>query len=68
MTCALCRYYDKDFYLADPNDPPEDQIGECQWPSGNLPYSLRFGSRERVPVRPVDGEGCKGFERKAATQ
>lgn len=64
MTCGQCKWFDADAFLADPNDPPEDRIGVCGWPSENLPYALRYGARERVAVIPVDGEGCKCFEQK----
>lgn len=62
--CGSCKWYDADAYLADPNDPPEDRIGQCTWPAERLPYSLRYGNRERMATSPVDGANCAAYEAK----
>ena len=60
MTCATCRWFDADYFLcADDEDHPMDR---CGWPAERLPYSLRYGSRERMSVVPTDGAGCAGHE------
>lgn len=64
MTCANCRWFDLEALCFTKDDDPEEAIGECQWPSERLPYSLRYGNRERMAVHPADGEGCAGFEPK----
>lgn len=60
--CGSCKWYDKDYYFADPDDPPEDRIGECNWPADLLPYSLRYGNRERMATTPVDGDRCTCYK------
>lgn len=61
-SCATCKWYDADYFLADPDDPPEDRIGQCGWPAERLPYSLRYGNRERMATSPVDGAECAAHE------
>lgn len=61
MCCGECRWFDASFA---PLETPEESLGLCEWPSDRLPYSLRYGSRERVAVGPLDGESCPCFERK----
>ena len=60
MTCRDCRWFkpfDSDY---DRDDP--DELGLCEWPADRLPWSLRYGNRERTAVSPLDGKGCVGFE------
>lgn len=60
--CGRCRWFDPwPFDRADVSDDPEGH-GRCDWPSDRLPWSLRWGSRERVGVAPFEGAGCPCFE------
>lgn len=68
QNCGSCKWYDADAYMASPDDPPEDRIGECNWPAERLPFSLRYGSRERVPTSPVDGAQCAAHEPREAAR
>lgn len=61
MPCAICRWFDPDFA---PDPDPEEALGLCEWPAERLPFSLRYGNRERTAVRPVDGDECACFEEK----
>lgn len=60
--CGNCRLFDKDFA---PDEDPNEALGLCLWPAENLPWSLRYGNRERLAVGPLEGVGCKQFEEKA---
>lgn len=59
MACGQCRWFNPDFA---PADDPKEAIGLCEWPADRLPYSLRWGNRERVGVGPLEGDGCATFE------
>ncbi len=58
-TCAACRWFNADYA---PDDNLEDSLGLCEWPAKRLPYSLRYGARERMAVRPIDGTTCPCWE------
>jgi hypothetical protein len=61
-SCGTCRWFD-----ADPlrlGFVEEDDLGSCEWPASNLPYSLRWANRERVSVARTDGVDCSCWELK----
>jgi hypothetical protein len=62
--CGACRWFDADYA---PDDDPADALGLCGWPADRLPYSLRYGNRERMAVSPIAGEKCSCFERRLET-
>lgn len=64
MTCSTCRWFDLTTYFADLSDPPAEQMGACVWPAEQLPFSLRYGNRERTSVTPLDGAGCAQYQPK----
>lgn len=57
--CKSCRWFDPDFAKLDTD---EESLGLCEWPADRLPYSLRYGNRERMAVSPLDGADCPCFE------
>jgi hypothetical protein len=57
--CGSCRWFDPDFA---PNEDEEEALGLCDWPAENLPWSLRWGNRERVAVGPLEGATCPQWE------
>lgn len=57
--CGSCKWYDPAYSNADA--PPEDQLGACEWPSDRLPWSLRWGNRERLYVAPTEGTKCPQY-------
>lgn len=59
--CGNCKWYDPDYA---PDDNPEDALGLCRYPAERIPYSLRYGNRERMAVCPLDGCNCYCFEEK----
>jgi hypothetical protein len=64
--CKTCKWFDPTYYgtiYAD--DDESEQVGACDWPAERLPYSLRWGNRERVGVYPLEGESCPTWESKA---
>ena len=64
MTCGKCKWFDRTFdglLLIEHFDDEED-LGGCEWPADRLPYSLRYGNRERLGVYAYEGKGCAGFE------
>lgn len=62
QSCATCRWYDATAFYSGPDD--DDPIGTCDWPAERLPFSLRYGNRERVAVRPHEGTDCPCYELK----
>jgi len=60
-TCGTCKWFDPDFA---PDDDPAEALGLCTWPAERLPYSLRYGNRERMAVGPLEGETCTTWEAK----
>lgn len=63
--CATCRWHDLAALFSDLADPPEDQLGLCTWPAERLPYSLRWGNRERAATTSLEGVDCPAWEAKA---
>jgi hypothetical protein len=57
-TCGTCLYFDGT--LA-PEEDPREALGLCTWPASRLPWSLRYGSRERMAVGPLEGGSCPCF-------
>jgi len=57
--CKTCRWFDPSFA---PDEDEHESLGLCEWPADRLPYSLRWGNRERVAVRPLDGSDCPCYE------
>lgn len=57
--CKTCRWFNPDFAKLDTD---EESLGLCEWPADRLPYSLRYGNRERVAVSPLEGADCPCFE------
>lgn len=58
-SCGACRWFGGEFVS---KDDPESSIGHCHWPAERLPYSLRYGNRERMMVEPHEGAECPCFE------
>jgi hypothetical protein len=58
--CGTCKWLLLDYLY----DTPEESLGFCEWPADRLPYSLRYGNRERMMVSPVDGRNCNAYEAK----
>lgn len=56
--CGRCRWFN-DPYTWDEDEPRE---GYCGWPSERLPWSLRYGNRERMAVSEIEGTDCSQFE------
>jgi len=59
MSCGTCKWFDPDFAKL---DTPEESLGLCAWPADRLPFSLRYGNRERMAVCPLDGKDCSAHE------
>lgn len=59
--CERCRWFNPDFA---PDDDKEQALGLCEWPADRLPWSLRYGNRERMAVGPLEGFNCPQFEAK----
>ena len=53
--CETCRWFDPEFAQL---DTPEESLGLCEWPADALPFSLRYGNRERTAVGPLEGAEC----------
>ena len=60
MTCGTCHWFDRTLggNLLPEHFNDEEDIGGCDWPAENLPYSLRYGNRERMGVSARDGAEC----------
>jgi hypothetical protein len=54
--CETCKWWNE--LYPEPNDPLEDRLGNCEWPAELLPYSLRYGNRERTGVYGHEGTLC----------
>lgn len=63
-SCATCRWFDPTMYGTQGPPYEEDDIAACEWPAERLPFSLRYGNRERVAVKPTDGADCSCYELK----
>lgn len=59
--CGNCRWYEE--YVE--GDENMLALGFCEWPEDRIPWSLRWGKRERVSVHPHEGDKCPCFEEKA---
>lgn len=62
--CEACKWSSNPFPEASAG--PDDLL-ECEWPAALLPYSLRWGNRERVMVArndPPAGQTCTQFQSK----
>lgn len=59
QSCKTCRWFDPSFA---PDEDEHEALGLCEWPADRLPYSLRWGNRERVAVCPLDGSDCPCYE------
>lgn len=59
--CGTCSWFNPDFA---PHDDPEEAMGLCEWPAARLPFSLRYGNRERSAVGPLEGTACPCHETK----
>lgn len=59
-SCRTCKWFQVPEWVFEASD--QDFLGDCNWPSQNLPYSLRHADRERTMVEPNDGENCPGWE------
>jgi len=57
--CKLCRWFNPDLALL---ETEAESLGLCEWPADNLPWSLRYGNRERLAVGPLEGSDCPTFE------
>jgi hypothetical protein len=68
-TCSTCELFDPDYY-GDFVDDTDDRgvLGECEWSSEDLPWSLRYGSRERVAVYAREGDTCCGWKEKSKSK
>lgn len=64
--CETCAWFDPDFVPAEHCVDPEDAMGLCEWPANQLPFSLRYGNRERLAVAPKDGAQCAQWKEKSA--
>lgn len=58
-SCRTCKYFRVPEWVFETTD--EDFLGDCEWPTENLPYSLRYANRERTMVEPTDGAECSGW-------
>lgn len=58
--CGNCYWADNIFPYE--GQTAEDVLLECQWPAEQLPYSLRYGNRERLSVAVSDGAKCPQYE------
>lgn len=58
--CKTCRWFNRPPWYQGDDDP--DALGSCDWPADHLPYSLRYGNRERMFVAPCDGGKCPAHE------
>lgn len=61
--CKTCGWYDASYYLFTEEDG-DDAIGQCEWPADNLPFSLRYGNRERMATHPNEGTECVCWKEK----
>lgn len=63
-SCGTCRWFDPSNYgsLDASFFDPEDDVAACLWPAERLPYSLRYGNRERLGVMYSDGADCNAWE------
>jgi hypothetical protein len=59
VACGSCRWFNPAYV---PCDDPAEALGLCEWPPERLPFSLRYGNRERMAVGPLEGVDCAGFE------
>lgn len=59
--CGNCKWYEPWFPYN--GSALVDESAECTWPANRLPYSLRYGNRERMSVYPLDGSNCPCWER-----
>lgn len=59
--CKLCLWFDPDYAQM---ETEEESLGICEWPAERLPHSLRYGNRERLAVRPLEGTSCPTYEEK----
>lgn len=62
--CGNCKWFEHAWW--DTENTRDDWLnpvlGFCEWPKDRLPYSLRYGNRERMMVEPTDGDTCSCFE------
>lgn len=58
--CKNCVFWRED-YPEFCDDADEDRIGSCTW-RGPMPWSLRYGLRERTACYANDGIECATFE------
>jgi len=56
--CGNCKWFEWPEWQTE----DEDDYAFCRWPSSNLPYSLRYGARERLMIHFNDGADCYCFE------
>jgi hypothetical protein len=63
-SCGTCRYFDADPLGLGSAVLEEDDVGSCEWPASQLPYSLRWANRERVGVQAHEGTDCSCWELK----
>lgn len=55
--CGTCKWFE-------PYSFDDEGNGSCEWPADRLPYSLRWGNRERVSVQREEGKDCSCHEPK----
>jgi hypothetical protein len=61
--CGTCHWF-VPFWPDDPDQEPEiGRLGNCDWPSWRLPWSLRYGARARIGVHELEGMSCPCWER-----
>lgn len=62
--CSTCAWFGReDWYQGDgPDENGDYGLGFCEWPADRLPWSLRYGNRERMGVYANQGETCSCWE------
>ena len=68
MTCGNCKWFEPVIDGETAAQMSYDDVAFCMWPYDRLPFSLRYGNRERTMVTKLDGVGCAGFEEIGAKQ
>lgn len=64
-SCGTCKWFDASLGGAVSTmeeDEDGEILGHCTWPADRLPWSLRYGNRERIGVYATEGADCSAYE------